>query len=177
MTKSIKKKFAIELPCTNSLGAEFTPNHLTEEEATEALRQAYQTIAKEKWRDKMKKRIKKKFAITRKIDRESKKKSIIVIRHEEKRNKMKSLGYVEVGLIIVDTKAIAAMWTPEELIEKKRARKLWQLAKDEVEDYISNNKARYEPVGYDDYDINSASAAVYELFEEKIELHRASKKR
>ena len=30
------------------LGTDFTPNHLTEEEATEVLRQAYRTIAKEK---------------------------------------------------------------------------------------------------------------------------------
>ena len=90
---------------------------------------------------------------------------------------MTNLGYVEVGPIIVDTKAIAAMWTPEELIAKKKAKKLWRLAKDEVEDYILNNKARYVPARYDDYDINSASAAVYELFEEKIKLHRASKKR
>ena len=74
MTKSIKKKFAIEIPCTNSFGTDFTPNWLTEEETTEVLCQAYQTIAKEKQRDKMKKRIKKKFAITRKLDRESKKK-------------------------------------------------------------------------------------------------------
>lgn len=90
---------------------------------------------------------------------------------------MTNLGYVEVGLIIVDTKAIAAMWTPEELIAKKKDKKLWQLAKDEVADYISNNESRYEPAGYDDYAINSASAAVHELFEEKIELYKASKKR
>lgn len=90
---------------------------------------------------------------------------------------MTNLGYVEVGLIIVDTKEIAAMWTPEELIEKKKAKKLWKLAKDEVVDYILNNESRYEPVGYDDYDINAASAAVHKLFEEKIELHKASKKR
>lgn len=89
---------------------------------------------------------------------------------------MSDLGYVEVGLIIVDTKAIAAMWTSEELIEKKKANKLWKLAKDEVEDYISNNEARYEPVGYDVYDINTAAAAVHKLFEEKIELYKASKK-
>ncbi len=86
---------------------------------------------------------------------------------------MSNLGYVEVGLIIVDTKAIAAMWTPEELIEKKKAKKLWKLAKDEVEDYISNNESRYEPVGYDDYDISTAAAAVHKLFEEKIELYKA----
>ncbi len=33
---------------TNPLGTDFTPNHLTEEEATEVLRQVYQTIAKKK---------------------------------------------------------------------------------------------------------------------------------
>ena len=59
MKKRIKKKFAItrkidreskknELPCTNSFGTDFAYNHLTEEEATEVLRQAYQTIAKKK---------------------------------------------------------------------------------------------------------------------------------
>ena len=32
----------------NSFGTDFTPNHLTEEETIEALRQAYQTIAKKK---------------------------------------------------------------------------------------------------------------------------------
>ncbi len=32
----------------NSFGTDFTPNHLTEEEAIEVLRQAYQTITKTK---------------------------------------------------------------------------------------------------------------------------------
>ncbi len=90
---------------------------------------------------------------------------------------MSNLGYVEVGLIIVDTKAIVAIWTPEELIAKKKAKKLWKLAKDEVVDYISNNESRYEPVGYDDIDIRTAAATVYKLFKEKIELYKASKER
>lgn len=82
---------------------------------------------------------------------------------------MTNLGYVEVGLIIVDTLAIAGYWTPEELIAKKKAKKLWQLAKDEVADYVSNNESRYEPAFYDDYSLNAAAAAVHRLFEEKIE--------
>lgn len=39
-------------PNTNSFGTDFTLNHLTEEEAIEVLRQAYQTIAKKKRRKK-----------------------------------------------------------------------------------------------------------------------------
>lgn len=36
----------------NSFGTDFTPNHLTEEETIEVLRQAYQTITKKKRRKK-----------------------------------------------------------------------------------------------------------------------------
>lgn len=50
------------IPNTNSFGTDFTPNHLTEEEAIEVLRQAYQTIAKRKRRNKMKQALQLLFA-------------------------------------------------------------------------------------------------------------------
>jgi len=54
LTSKNKNILRISIPNTNSFGTDFTPNHLTEEEAIEVLRQAYQTIAKKKRRNKMK---------------------------------------------------------------------------------------------------------------------------
>jgi len=47
-----KNKNILRMPIlnTNSFGADFIPNHLTEEEVTEVLRQAYQTFNKIKRR-------------------------------------------------------------------------------------------------------------------------------
>lgn len=48
--ETTKNKNILSMPIlnTNSFGTNFTPNHLTEEEATEALYQAMQIIAKKK---------------------------------------------------------------------------------------------------------------------------------
>lgn len=48
LTSKNKNILRMPIPNTNSFGTDFTPNHLTEEEAIEVLRQAYQTIAKKK---------------------------------------------------------------------------------------------------------------------------------
>lgn len=46
-----KELEALQKLHTNSFGTDFTPNYLLEEEAIEVLRQAYQTIAKKKRRN------------------------------------------------------------------------------------------------------------------------------